>query len=40
MEREIECTKTMLKKNNNWKIPFGDEKAGKRIIEMLIGEHK
>ncbi len=34
-EKVLECTKSMPIKNNNWKNPFGDGKAGKRIVEIL-----
>ncbi|MDI6846762.1 MAG: UDP-N-acetylglucosamine 2-epimerase (non-hydrolyzing) [Candidatus Bathyarchaeia archaeon] len=31
----VEKTKLMLSKDNNWENPFGDGKAGKRIVEIL-----
>jgi UDP-N-acetylglucosamine 2-epimerase (non-hydrolysing) len=36
-ERILKGVKTMLNRENNWKNPFGDGKAGKRIIEILEG---
>ena len=33
----LECTKEMLNKNNKWGNPFGDGKAGKRIVEIVEG---
>ncbi len=34
-KRILEGVKTMLNRENSWKNPFGDGKAGKRIIEIL-----
>jgi UDP-N-acetylglucosamine 2-epimerase (non-hydrolysing) len=31
----LECTQIMLDKENNWKNPFGDGRAGERIVEIL-----
>jgi len=31
----LNVTKTMIGRNNNWKKPFGDGKAGERIVEIL-----
>jgi UDP-N-acetylglucosamine 2-epimerase (non-hydrolysing) len=31
----LESTKIMFAKNNDWENPFGDGKAGKRIVEIL-----
>ena len=35
--RILESVKLMLNKGNNWLNPFGDGRAGKRIIEILEG---
>ena len=32
----LECTEIMLGKSNNWQNPFGDGKAGERIIEAIF----
>ena len=34
-EKIVECTKEMLNTNNNWGNPFGDGKAGERIVEII-----
>ena len=34
----LECTNQMLINNNNWGNPFGDGKAGERIMEILMRE--
>ena len=34
----MKATQTMLGRKNNWKNPFGDGKAAKRIIEILEGK--
>lgn len=36
-EKILECTKSILAKNNSWNNPFGDGKAGRRIVEILEG---
>jgi len=36
-ERILSKTKEMINRDNNWKNPFGDGKAGKRIVEILEG---
>jgi UDP-N-acetylglucosamine 2-epimerase (non-hydrolysing) len=36
-DRILECTKTMLLKENGWANPFGDGNAGMRTIEVLRG---
>lgn len=33
----LECTNQMFHVNNSWKNPFGDGKAGKRIVEIVEG---
>ncbi|UCE96576.1 MAG: UDP-N-acetylglucosamine 2-epimerase, partial [Candidatus Bathyarchaeota archaeon] len=35
-ENIIRCTEMMLSRDNDWKNPFGDGKAGKRIVEILM----
>jgi len=35
-EKILECAKEMLNKNNKWYNPFGNGKAGERIVEILI----
>ena len=34
-ERILKCSREMLDKKRNWKNPFGDGKAGKKIIKVL-----
>lgn len=34
--RMLECAELMLKKEKGWKNPFGDGKAGKKIMEILM----
>ena len=36
-EKILECAKEMLNKNNKWYNPFGDGKAGERIVEIVEG---
>jgi len=36
-ETILEGVKVMFNKENNWKNPFGDGKAGERIVEILEG---
>ncbi len=33
--RIVECSETMLSRENDWQNPFGDGEAGKRIIEVI-----
>ncbi|MDP3955271.1 MAG: UDP-N-acetylglucosamine 2-epimerase, partial [bacterium] len=35
--RILECTRTMLGRENSWQNPFGDGKAGERIVDIIIG---
>jgi UDP-N-acetylglucosamine 2-epimerase (non-hydrolysing) len=35
-ENILECTKLMLSNGNNWENPFGDGKAGERIMKLLV----
>jgi UDP-N-acetylglucosamine 2-epimerase (non-hydrolysing) len=37
-DKILECVKKMIDKERNWKNPFGDGKAGSRIIKILEGE--
>lgn len=34
-DRILECSKVMLGRENNWENPFGDGKAGEKIVEIL-----
>ena len=34
-KRILESVKTMLNRENKWENPFGDGKAGKRIIKLI-----
>ncbi|MBT9141380.1 MAG: UDP-2,3-diacetamido-2,3-dideoxy-D-glucuronate 2-epimerase [Dehalococcoidia bacterium] len=34
-DRILECSKAMLNRENKWKNPFGDGKAGQRIVKVL-----
>ena len=36
-DRILECSKTMLERDNNWENPFGDGKAAGRIVAILEG---
>ena len=33
----LECSQIMLGKKNNWQNPFGDGKAGERIVSIITG---
>jgi UDP-N-acetylglucosamine 2-epimerase (non-hydrolysing) len=35
VESILSKTKEMIERNNNWENPFGDSKAGKRIVKIL-----
>jgi len=37
-DKIVDCVKLMLGEKNDWENPFGDGKAGKRIIEILRHE--
>ena len=37
-DKILEYTKIMLKRENNWANPFGDGKAGERIVNILGGK--
>ncbi|MBT9141148.1 MAG: UDP-N-acetylglucosamine 2-epimerase [Dehalococcoidia bacterium] len=34
----LECSKAMLNRAKNWRNPFGDGKAGEKIVKVLIKE--
>jgi len=36
-DRIIECTRTMLGRENDWRNPFGDGRAAKKIIDIISG---
>ena len=36
-DKMLECTQLMLSRQTNWANPFGDGKAGKRIVDILGG---
>ncbi len=36
-DKVLECLEMMLRKDNHWSNPFGDGKAGERIVEILKG---
>lgn len=36
-EKLVECVELMLDKDNDWKNPFGDGKAGERIVQVIAG---
>ena len=38
-EKILKCSKVMLGKENNWHNPFGDGKAGERIVNIITGGH-
>jgi UDP-N-acetylglucosamine 2-epimerase (non-hydrolysing) len=39
-DKILDCTKLMLSKKNKWTNPFGDGKAGSRIVKIITGaEH-
>ena len=35
-DKILECTQMMLAKENHWRNPFGDGKAGRRIIKIVM----
>jgi len=37
-DRILECSKVMLGRKNDWPNPFGDGKAGRRIVDILEGK--
>ncbi len=36
-ENILQCVKVMLGRENDWKNPFGDGTAGKKIVEIIMG---
>jgi len=36
-EKILECSKFMLGKENNWGHPYGDGRAGERIVDIITG---
>jgi len=38
-DRILECSRIMLGRENNWRNPFGDGKAGRRIADILEGKY-
>ena len=38
-ERIVECSQIMLGRENNWRNPFGDGRAGERIVSIITGKH-
>jgi UDP-N-acetylglucosamine 2-epimerase (non-hydrolysing) len=36
-DKILDCVKTMLSRKNNWTNPFGDGKAGERIVNIISG---
>ena len=38
-EKILECSHRMLGRQNNWRNPFGDGKAGERIANIITGGH-
>ena len=39
-DRIVECASLMLQKDTNWANPFGDGKAGQRIVSIIRGEYR
>ena len=37
-EKILECSRVMLKRENDWKNPFGDGKAARRIVDIIEKE--
>jgi UDP-N-acetylglucosamine 2-epimerase (non-hydrolysing) len=38
-DRILECSRIMLGRENDWRNPFGDGKAGRRIADILEGKY-
>jgi UDP-N-acetylglucosamine 2-epimerase (non-hydrolysing) len=36
----LKCSKEMKDKKRNWKNPFGDGKAGEKIIKVLVDRNR
>jgi UDP-N-acetylglucosamine 2-epimerase (non-hydrolysing) len=39
-ERIFDCCRSILKKKKKWSNPYGDGRAGKRIIDIFISRHE
>jgi UDP-N-acetylglucosamine 2-epimerase (non-hydrolysing) len=37
-DKILDCVKNMISRENNWVNPFGDGKAGERIVEIITGD--
>lgn len=37
-DKILECSQIMLRKGNNWSNPFGDGKAGEKIVRILLAK--
>jgi len=37
-DKIIDCVRFMLSRENNWTNPFGDGKAGERIVNIIVGD--
>ncbi len=37
-DKILDCVKIMISRENNWINPFGDGKAGERIVEIITGD--
>jgi UDP-N-acetylglucosamine 2-epimerase (non-hydrolysing) len=37
-DKIIDCVSFMLSRENNWTNPFGDGKAGERIVNIIVGD--
>lgn len=35
-DKIVDCCQIMLKKENNWQNPFGDGRAGERIVKIIV----
>jgi UDP-N-acetylglucosamine 2-epimerase (non-hydrolysing) len=36
-DKIVECARLMLQKDASWSNPFGDGKAGERIVKIVTG---
>jgi UDP-N-acetylglucosamine 2-epimerase (non-hydrolysing) len=37
-DKILDCVKSMISRENNWTNPFGDGKAGERIVKIITGD--
>jgi UDP-N-acetylglucosamine 2-epimerase (non-hydrolysing) len=37
-DKILDCVNSMIDRDNNWINPFGDGKAGERIVEIIMGD--